>query len=78
VILNKDSGLVGYPVYERAGLNVLSIFNPAFACGTPIQLTTTVPSATGRWFPFSMTHSLDGNLPGGQWLTNLQCLRVLV
>jgi hypothetical protein len=76
VILNKDSGLVGYPVYSGAGLEVQAIFNPAFACGAPIQLETTVPSATGQWFPIKMRHTLEANFPKGQWLSELQCLRV--
>lgn len=78
VVLNPQSGLIGYPVYERAGLNVNAIFNPAFACGTPIELTSSVPSATGRWYPYAMTHTLESQMPKGQWLTQLQCLRVIV
>lgn len=78
VLLNAGSGLIGYPVYERAGLNISAIYNPAFSCGTPLELTSSVPSATGRWYPYAMTHFLDCQMPGGQWRTQMQCLRVLV
>lgn len=78
VVLNASSGLIGYPVYERAGLNVAAIFNPAFLCGTPIQLESSIPSATGRWYPIKLQHVLESKMPRGQWLTNMQCLRVLV
>ncbi len=78
VVLNPDSGLIGYPVYERAGLNVDALFNPAFLCGTPIELTSSVPSATGRWYPFAIQHTLESLMPKGKWLSQLQCLRVLV
>lgn len=78
VVLNKDSGLVGYPVYERAGLNVDALFSPAFLCGTPIDLTSTVPNATGRWYPFSTQHVLESQMPKGKWTSRLQCLRVFV
>lgn len=78
VVLNPASGLIGYPVYERAGLNVSAIFNPAFLCGTPIQLESSIPSATGRWYPYAMIHTLEVKMAKGQWMTQLQCLRVLV
>lgn len=78
VVLNPESGLIGYPMYSRSGLNVSAIFNPAFTCGTPIELTSSVPSATGRWYPFAMQHILESRMPRGQWQTQLQCLRVLV
>lgn len=77
VVLNARTGLIGYPVYERAGLKVDAVFDPAFACGTPIDLESIVPNATGRWYPFAMTHTLESRVPGGQWKTQLQCLRVL-
>lgn len=78
VILDASSGLIGYPVYDRAGLNVDALFNPAFLCGTPIDLKSTVPSATGRWYPIMVQHSLESLMPAGKWLSQLQCLRVII
>lgn len=79
VVLTGDSGLIGYPEYSGAGLDVTAIFDPAFSCGAPIDLTSSrVPSATGRWFPIKLRHVLEPLLPRGQWITYLQCLRVLV
>jgi hypothetical protein len=78
VVLNPTSGLVGYPVYERSGLNVIALYNKAFACGMPIQLESAIPSATGRWYPYAMTHDLESEMPEGAWFTQLKCLRVLV
>lgn len=76
VVLTPASGLIGYPSYERAGLIVTAIFDPAFACGSPLDIESKVPAATGRWYPYSMIHGLDSIVPNGQWLTQLQCLRV--
>jgi hypothetical protein len=78
VVLNSQSGLIGYPVYERAQLNVDALFSAAFLCGTPIELTSSVPNATGRWYPFVTEHTLDCLMPKGRWLSQLQCLRVSV
>lgn len=78
VMLSPDSGLIGYPCYERAGLLVMAIFDPAFTCGTAIEIKGAIPSATGRWYPYTMTHNLESRMPRGQWATQMQCLRVLV
>lgn len=78
VLLNKDTGLIGYPCYERSGLLVAAIFDPAFLCGTPLEIQSAVPSATGRWYPYSLLHVLESRTPRGQWLSQMQCLRVLV
>lgn len=78
VVLTPESGLVGYPVYERAGLNVDALFSPAFMCGTPIDLTSDTPSATGRWYPIMTQHTLESLMPKGKWISQMQCVRVLV
>lgn len=78
VVLSKDSGLVGYPVFERSGLLVRALFDPAFTCGVPIEVQSRVPNATGRWYPYTMLHVLETLTVRGQWLTQMQCLRVLV
>lgn len=78
VVLNPQSGLIGYPSYSGAGLEIRALYNPAFGCGSPIQLTCAVPAATGRWYPFSMAHHLDANMPHGKWFSLLTCNRVLI
>lgn len=78
VLLTPESGLIGYPVYDRAGLNIDAVFNPAFLCGTPIELRSSVPSATGRWYPYKLVHHIEAQLPGGDWRTQLVCIRALV
>lgn len=74
-VLSERTGLIGYPVYDRVGLNVQALYQPAFGCGVPIKVESIVPSATALWYPYSMTHQLDANLPNGKWLTNMMCLR---
>lgn len=78
VVLNAHSGLIGYPQYTGAGLEVQALFNPAFLCGTPIDLDSIVPGAVGRWFPNGITHALESRTPNGRWESKLNCLKVLV
>lgn len=77
-LLSPATGLIGYPVYDRAGLNVQALWQPAFGCGVPIQIESIVPSASGLWYPYVMTHQLDANLPNGKWQTNMTCNRRFV
>jgi hypothetical protein len=76
VVLSPSTGLLGYPVYSRRGLGVNAIFDPAFLCGTAIEIQDSlVKGANGRWFPYSIEHSLEANLPNGKWNSALNCLR---
>lgn len=76
VVLSPTTGLLGYPVYSRRGLSVSAIFDPAFLCGTAIEIQDSlVRGANGRWFPYSLEHALEAELPNGKWTTSLQCLR---
>lgn len=77
VRLAKETGLIGYPVYERAGLNVQALYQPVFNTGVPVDIESIVPSATGRWYPYSMVHNLESNIPNGKWQSDMKCLRVL-
>lgn len=78
VVLGPNSGLVGYPMFERSGLAVSALFTPAFLCGIALEIQSDVPNASGRWFPYAMNHTLESLMPRGLWLSSLQCLRVLV
>jgi hypothetical protein len=79
VVLSHDTGLVGYPMFEAAGLNVTALFDPAFQCGAALEIKDVIPAnAIGRWYPFAMSHELESLVPGGRWFTNLRCLKVLV
>jgi hypothetical protein len=77
LVLNAGSGLIGYPSYERAGLSVVALFNPAILCGSPLEIESIVPSATGRWYPYSTEHLLESRMPEGAWFSKMFCLRVL-
>ncbi len=78
LLLNAGSGLIGYPMYSQAGLEVTALFNGAFLCGTAIDLESVVPNVTGRWFPYTLQHTLESRTPHGAWVTQMVCLKVIV
>lgn len=77
VRLTRESGLIGYPMFERSGLLISAMYDPAFLCGTAIEVDGDVPAANGRWYPYRMLHVLDSLNPRGQWMTQMQCSPVI-
>jgi hypothetical protein len=70
VLLNANSGLLGYPTMNQNGIEIRAIFNPNFRFAGLIKLETTTPKCSGTWRIIKMTHTLDSNLPsGGKWET---------
>jgi hypothetical protein len=76
VVLSPSTGLIGYPMYNRRGLVVSAIYQPAFQCASAIEIQDShVKGANGRWNPYSIEMTLSSNLPGGQWVAVMQCNR---
>ena len=68
VLLNANSGLLGYPTMTQNGIEIRAIFNPNFRFAGLIKLETLVPKCSGAWRIVKMSHTLDSNLPsGGNW-----------
>lgn len=73
VLLNRNSGLVGYPTPGRFGCAAKCLFNPAIALGAPVQLSDTqVPGCDGLWYSRTARHELDSIKPSGQWFSVLE------
>lgn len=85
--LSPATGLVGYPRYIVAGLEVKSIFNPAFRLGRLIKISSSIPSPTGKnpvtngtLMPGAngtfvcqvLTHDLSAQMPDGPWFSTMQ------
>lgn len=63
VLLNSNSGLLGYPSISSNGIEVKSIFNPAFRFAGLFVLESIVPKASGTWRIVKLTHKLSANDP---------------
>jgi len=74
VVIGPQSGLIGYPVFQRFGIQVNCLFNFAITSGAPITVQSALPGANGQWNPYAMTHTLESLVQGGQWMSSLQCL----
>lgn len=72
VLLNKDTGLLGYPAISSNGIECKAIFNPAFRFAGLFVLQSVVPKASGTWRIIKLTHKLSANDPSdGSWESSL-------
>lgn len=67
--VSPEHGLIGYPVYSPAGLTIQAEFSTYIFSGGLIDLTTTLPNASGRYIANVVTHYLSSWIKGGPWYT---------
>ena len=74
-LVNKDTGLVGYPsVGVKNSIRLRTLFNPTIAFLTPIKVESVIGPANGFWTVNVLSHDLESETPGGSWFTNLEAL----
>jgi hypothetical protein len=72
VDISADTGLQGYPVYSTSGLQLATIFNPLITPGAALNITTEFDFVNRTlWVASVLAHTLEPNMPGGQWTTQL-------
>lgn len=73
VLLNKDTGMIGYPTFNNEGIIVKSLYNKAFKFNGLVKVESIVPKATGVWRITKLTHNLSAfNSQGGQWVSEIE------
>lgn len=76
-LVNKDTGLVGYPVHTQGGIQFTTLYNPSIIFGGRVKLESELTPAIGdTWVPAIVTHDLEAEMPGGKWFTTVQCLLI--
>ncbi|PVX61230.1 baseplate hub protein [Paraburkholderia unamae] len=69
--ISPQSGLIGYPAFCSNGLMLTTVFNPAVVIGGVIQVQSSITAATGKWIVTQIAHSLESEMPDGQWFTHI-------
>lgn len=75
VKISPGTGMVGYPTFGGQGVIVRSLFNPEVIQGGQIEVTSDITVACGVWNVFNIVHSLESEIPNGQWFTEMDCSR---
>jgi hypothetical protein len=66
-LISKDSGLIGYPTLDAAGVTFGSLFNPALRFMHQFELKSNQTRASGVWVATCISYRLESEKPGGSW-----------
>ncbi len=71
-LISPETGLKGYPTFDKNGLALQCIYNPNLRLGGQFVLRSAVPVANGTWRIHGISHNLSSEDPGGSWLTSIK------
>ncbi|MBR8028930.1 hypothetical protein KDX27_30465 [Burkholderia cenocepacia] len=70
-VVSPETGLIGYPVVSSNGITLSTSFNPNILPGAPMQVSSSRKTACGKWLVSGVTHTLESEIPDGQWFTRI-------
>ena len=76
-VISSQTGMKGYPTFDAARINVITLYRPDIIPGCPIQVITDVTRAAGNWKADILTHDLESEMPEGKWFTRIVGYKIL-
>ncbi len=73
-LISPDTGMQGYPTYTAQGIVVTTIFNPSVRMGGAVKVQSDLKPASGTWTVNSLAHTLDSEVPRGNWFTRFDAI----
>jgi hypothetical protein len=69
VIISPQTGMVGYPAFNQAGIIVRTLFDPTnlLQQGSLITVQSDLTPACGDWIINQLEFDLESKVPNGQW-----------
>lgn len=72
-LISPETGLVGYPDFTSVSIRAKSLYNPSLTIGQTVEIKSEISAASKQVVIASMGHSLDAQVPGGAWFTQIEC-----
>lgn len=72
-LISPQTGMVGYPRFDQASVEVTSYYKPEVRCLGDIQIQSELTPACGIWKVVSITYELESETPGGKWFQTMSC-----
>jgi hypothetical protein len=69
VLLNPQSGLIGYPSFNNDGISARCFYDPKLKLGGQVKIESIVPRASGYWKLTKLTHALTA-YTNGAWMSS--------
>jgi hypothetical protein len=73
--ISPEGGMVGYPRWTQGGIGVRILYRPGLIFGGEVQVRSSIEPASGRWIINRLSHSLESEMPNGQWFTDFEAYR---
>jgi hypothetical protein len=74
--VSKYTGLVGYPSFNQAGVEITVAFTTAIKLGQKINVQSEILPACGEWSVLSLVYELESETPGGKWFAIMAGQRI--
>lgn len=75
--VSPATGMIGYPSFTRNGINLQTVFRPEIRFGQALKVTSSLLPACGVWNIKGLSHSIQAETPGGDWITTIETTRPL-
>jgi len=66
-LISAATGLKGYPIFDKEGLKLVSLYNPGIKLGGLISVQSSIAVVCGTWRVHGLKHHLACLTPGGPW-----------
>jgi hypothetical protein len=66
-LISATTGLKEYPIFDKEGLKLDCLYNPAIKLGGLIVVQSVIPVCCGSWRVHGLKHLLESENPGGKW-----------
>jgi hypothetical protein len=73
IVISPETGLVGYPTFSSNGIDFVTLYNPNIVYGRNVDLKSDLKS--GTFTVYDVVHTLEAEMPDGQWFTAVGCGR---
>ena len=68
-IISADTGMKSYPTFDKKGIKIECLYNPAIRLGGLVQVQSSIQAACGQWRVHGLEHELECEKAGGPWET---------
>lgn len=70
-LISSKTGLKEYPTFDKKGIQLECLFNPAIQYGGLVEVKSVIPMACGLWRVHKLRHDLESETPGGRWISHI-------
>ncbi|WP_454695667.1 baseplate hub protein [Achromobacter aegrifaciens] len=75
--VSPELNLVGYPTFTGGGIACNLLYTPDVGMGRAVQVTSSIEAAHGEWAIVGVVHQLESEVPGGAWMSQILCRRII-